>query len=102
MAGGACKIIINNGMAALSKSIETILTNPDIHTNRLDEDKRYELIQRQADCDLALYKGHSMPDGGLGGILLELESLGIVTDEVWQIYAKPETISLESPESPEI
>lgn len=91
MAREACKIIINNGVQALISSIERILIDKDVYTGRLPEDVRLSLIQRLADLDLAVYEGNTalMGEGGLTGILIELEKHGLVTDEVWSIYHKP-------------
>lgn len=90
MARNICKIIINNSLQALARSLEEALINPDVHMGKIPDDKRRELIQRMANIDIAAYGQGPMPDGGLGGILLELESMGLVTEDVWQIYARPE------------
>lgn len=90
MARTYCKIIIDEALMALMRSLERILIDPDIHMGKIPDDKRRELIQRMADIDIAAYGQGPMPDGGLGGILLELESMGLVTDDVWKIYARPE------------
>lgn len=90
MAGAACKVIINNGVQGLIKSIETILTNSDIHQERISYDDRMVLIQKLADVDLASYNECvQAPIGGVAGILVELEKYGIVTDEVWQVFRQP-------------
>lgn len=105
MAGPACKVIINNQTHGLSAALETILTNSDIYgvCQKLTDTKRLELLQRLADIDLAAYSGNPMewsgnpmPAGGLAGIVVELEEVGLVTAEVWEILRKPpETIKLK-------
>lgn len=92
MAGPACKVIINNQTHGLSAALETILTDPDIYTccgDKLTEDKRLRLLQRLADVDLAAYDGSEAPKGGLAGIVLELQEVGLVTAEVWQVLRNP-------------
>lgn len=91
MAGAACKVVINNGLQALTRSVERILTDPDIHMERVPEEERLLLIQRLADCDLATYSTEKhMPDGGVAAILKRLEKWGVVTAEVWEIYRRPD------------
>ena len=92
MAGAACKVVIDQGLAALISAIERILLDPDVHGGRIPEQDRLDLIQRLADCDLAIYSGGPVPAGGVAGILMDLEKWGVVTPEVWEIYRKPEVI----------
>lgn len=84
MAGAACKIIINNGIGGLSKSIEQVLTSPLVRGLMLGIEECDRLIDRLAKVDLACYNPdiHPMPKGGLRGILLELKDYGVITDEV--------------------
>lgn len=90
MAGAACKVIINNGVQGLIKAIETVLTDSNIHQDRIPYEDRMVLIQKLADVDLASYSECvQAPTGGVAGILLQLEKYGLVTDEVWQVYRKP-------------
>lgn len=91
MAREACKIIIDNGVRALVDSIERILIDKDVYEGRLPENVRLALIQRLADTDLSVFEGDTnlMPEGGLTGILLELQKYGLVTEEVWLVYRKP-------------
>lgn len=89
MAGAACKVIINQLLAALSEAIEEILLNPSIYQPKLSEDVRDDLIQRHADCDLALYGAKEMPLGGLMGIMEVLDKHGLISADVWMILRKP-------------
>lgn len=91
MAGAACKVVINQGMIAMTRAVERILINPAVHGDRIPDKERLELIQRLADCDIAVYSGGTLPEGGVAGILVELEEKWkVVTPEVWEIYRKPE------------
>lgn len=98
MAGAACKVVINNGIKALTESLERILIDPNVHQDRLPEDVRLDLIQRMADVDLSTYSGCLMPPGGLTGVMVELERHGLVTAEVWEVYARPVTTTSEQDE----
>lgn len=89
MAREVCKIIINNGLQALARSVEKSLVTPGIYKGRIDEEKRLDLLQRMADIDLAAYYGGEVPLGGYSGIMIELEACGLVTAEVWKLYARP-------------
>lgn len=86
MARNVCKIIINNGLIALARSLEKILIDPDVNMGKIPEAKRGELIQRMADIDIAAFTGENMPKGGLRGVMMELADLGLVSDDVWKIY----------------
>lgn len=87
MAGVACKIIINNGYRALTTSLEQILITLPLGS-KLSPGERRELIQMLADSDTAAYTGESLPEGGLKEIMFRLEKLGILSDDVWKIYAR--------------
>lgn len=86
MAREACKIIINNGYRALSLSLEQILITLPLG-NKLSSEERYKLIQILADNDTAAYSGELSPGGGLKQVMLRLQELGILSDDVWKIYA---------------
>lgn len=92
MAGAACKVIINGGVKALTDSIERILIDPNVHQNRMSDAVREKLIQQLADNDLAAYRGSCAVTGGLVEILLELERLRLVTEEVWEVYKRPDLL----------
>lgn len=94
MAGAACKVIINMFIRALTNALEVILTNPSIHLGKIPDAARLKLIQRLADVDLSVYEGDTdlMPEGGLTGIIFELQRYGLVTDEVWQVLHRPEAL----------
>lgn len=89
MAGAACKVIINQLLAAISAAIEEILLDPTIHGASLPDKVREDLIQRHADCDLALYGAKEMPLGGLIGIIEVLDKHGLISADVWMILRKP-------------
>lgn len=91
MAGAACKVIINNGSNALRQGLEKILMHPLVRDEMLSAHRCDELIQRMADNDLIAYNGGTITPGiSLGGIMEELQNEGVVTEEVWGIYAKPD------------
>lgn len=88
MARTACKIIINNGLQALSLSIERILIEPQINGGRIPDKDRYEMIQQLADIDTVAMSGGAV-DVCLQDIMLRLEGFGVLSSDVWLIYAKP-------------
>jgi hypothetical protein len=85
MARAACKIIINDGVGALAKSIEKVLTHPLVRDKMLSSAHCDALIQRLANVDRAAYDPEccKMPEGGLRGILVELQNEGVITEEVF-------------------
>lgn len=86
MAGIVCKAAINSLTIALMEALERILTDPDIHGDKIPESARNKMIQQMADLDLATYKG-------LSNILLTLQNdYGVVSDDVWVILNKPDEI----------
>lgn len=89
MAGAACKVIINNGVRALTTSLEQILITMPLD-GLLSEKDRKEMIQELADVDIASYSGGSgvAPSASLISIMERLQSLGILSDDVWQIYQR--------------
>lgn len=88
MSRQACKIIINGGLRALSEALEEILTNPNINGGKIPDGIRYDLIDRQARCDIALMHGGEMPEGGLVGIAKELENCGVLSPDIWSVFAE--------------
>jgi len=84
MAGAACKVIINNGLRALTTSLEQILVEMPL-SNKMDENTRQTMIQDLADVDIASLTGNS--SCGLIDIMERLQSLGILSDDVWRVYA---------------
>lgn len=89
VAGAACKVIINNGLRAVSESLETVLMSPLVRGPMISEEKCGDYIQRLADIDIAAYSGKDLPHGGLAGIMLDLEAEGVFTAEIWQVFHKP-------------
>ncbi len=92
MAGIVCKAAINSLIIALMEALERILTDPDIHGNKVPESARNRMIQEMADLDLATYRG-------LSKILLTLQDdYGVVSDDVWVILNKPDEVTLNKPD----
>lgn len=90
MAGAACKVVINQGLIALSNSLETILTNPDLSGGLIPESARREMLQNMADLDIATYTGSkSRAATNLQEIMKRLEEVGVLSADVWKIYAAP-------------
>jgi len=89
MAGAACKVIINNGTRALSESLETILTDPNIHQGKIPDADRRTLIQALADIDIAALHGDGgkLCAGGLVGLVRKLETYGLISPDVWALLA---------------
>jgi len=92
--GPACKIILNDGVGGLSKSLERVLMSPLVRDVMYPASECDKLIERLAKIDLAAYDPHAneMPAGGLSGILLELETGGVFTSEIWQFFKRPDTL----------
>lgn len=95
MAGAACKIIINDGVGGLSKSIEKVLTSPLVRDRMMPSAMCDELIQALADFDLRLYTGVdprrrtgcAAVCEGLRDVLGVLKSAEVITDEVMEVFA---------------
>lgn len=96
MAKAACKIIINGGYIAASQSLEKILMHPLVRGVMISSEHADLLIQRMADIDIAAYSGGVVPEGGLVGIMRELEEEGVFTPEIWNIYGRPEVNEKET------
>lgn len=88
MAGAACKVIIDNGIRGLSQSLETVLMSPLVRDRMLPSRECDQMIQYLADIDIATYEGLQVPYGGLRGVMMKLESAGVLTDEVWKVFNK--------------
>lgn len=91
MAGPRCKAILNGIVGGLTKALETVLISDQLMEG-VDETVRQDWLQRLASCDMAVYSGEvgMLPEGGLAGIVLEMEKHKLVTDEVWYVLRKPE------------
>lgn len=91
MSGPRCKIIINGIVQGLIGALEDVLTD-GLLMLEVDVKKKDDWLQRLANCDLAVYDGNGrlLPDGGLCGIVLEMEKAGLVTDEVWYVLRHPD------------
>ena len=92
MARAACKVIINSGLLAIATSLERILTEPNLNGGKIPDDVRYRLLQNLADLDATHYWGASKFSGtntgtSLRDIMKELEALGVLSPDVWKIYA---------------
>lgn len=88
MAGAACKAIINDISNGVGRSLERILTMPAVR-DKIGAELARSLIQRLADIDIAAYSGGPVPEGGQAGILLELQSHGVISDDVWAVLRRP-------------
>lgn len=88
MAGAACKVIINQLMAGLAGSIEKILIDPNVNMGLIPETHRKRLIQDLANIDIQSYDGTSS-GVSLVGILVELESYGLISPDVWAVLRRP-------------
>lgn len=88
MAGAACKVIINQLMAGLAGSIEKILIDPNVNMGLIPEIDRKRLIQDLANIDIQSYDGTSS-GVSLVGILVELESYGLISPDVWTVLRRP-------------
>ncbi len=91
MAGVACKIIINQLIRALSKSLERILSNPLIRdSDKISASEADALLDRLVHLDLDAADGAgSAGTDGLLAIVADLVRRGIVTDEVWRVLKNP-------------
>lgn len=86
MAGPACKVIINSGLHAVSKALERILSEPLLHGGKIEDRERRTMIQQLADIDAVAYHGGTV-SVSLVDIMARLESLGVLSGDVWNIYA---------------
>lgn len=89
MAGAACKVIINQLMAGLAGSIERILIDPNVNMGLIPEADRKRLIQDLANIDIQSYNGGISPGTSLSSILIELESHGLISPDVWAVLRRP-------------
>lgn len=85
--GPACKIIINGNIRALTEGLERVLMSPLVRDVMLPSKECNDYIQRMADIDIIVYQGGVIPNGGLKGIMQELEDKKVFTSEVWSIFA---------------
>lgn len=87
--GGACKLLLNSGVRALSEAMERVLTNLHILAGRLSQDEADGLLERLTKLDLNCADGADGDGDSLLKILAVLVDRKIVTDEVWRLYARP-------------
>jgi hypothetical protein len=90
MAGPACKVIINNSVAAIMAGLEKILTSPLVRDCMMPSDECDYLIQALADLDIRTYNGTPAPKGrpqSLLEVLEILESKKVLTAEIWQVLS---------------
>lgn len=86
----ACKVVIDEGLIAFSRSIERILIDPTINAGKIPNEPRLELIHRLGECAIAGYCGDEMPKGGVGGVAIALEHYGLLSPDVWKVYVRPD------------
>lgn len=87
MAGPACKVIINGGFQALSKSLERILTERELNGGLVEDGERREMIQLLADIDAVAMHGGTVRVS-LVDLMVRLEEIGVLSADVWKIYAR--------------
>lgn len=92
MAHAACKIIIDNGVRALSSSLEQVLMHPLVRGPMISAEKCDDLIQVLADVDLASYLGKEVGRSSMGmvGVLNVLYQERVITDEVYSLLRHPD------------
>lgn len=90
MAGAACKVLENNGVRALTVSLERILTEPNLHGGKIEDRERRAMIQQLADIDAIAYHGGTVKIS-LVDIMIRLQELEILSPDIWTVYATKQT-----------
>lgn len=86
MAGAACKVLANNGVRALTVSLERILTEAELNGGLIEDGERRKLIQAMADIDAVIMHGGTV-EMSLVDIMRRLEEIGVLSPDVWSVYA---------------
>ena len=81
MAGAYCKRIINGGYSAFAEAMESNLTAAKA-SGRIKAEKADELFDRFAQIELDAY------DRVRDEVAKPLQDAGLLSDDVWRIYAK--------------
>jgi len=89
MSRQACKIIIDGGVWGLSESLRQILTEPALNRGKIPDENRINLLDKLVKIDTAAYRGGEVPGYGLAGIMIQLEDYGLVSPDVWEVFARP-------------
>lgn len=87
MAGAACKVLENNGIRALSVSLERILIEPELNGGLIYDKERKEMLQQMADIDRVAYHGGTV-EVSYVDIMVRLEGMGVLSPDIWNIYAR--------------
>lgn len=90
MAGPACKALENNGIRGLTVSLERILTESILNGDKIEDKERRDMIQQMADIDRIAYHGGVVKVSYVD-IMIRLEEIGVLSPDVWKIYAKKES-----------
>lgn len=87
-----CKVIINNVTGALRSAIENILTNEELHENKIPKERRMQILDGMRSADEFAYSGKYLmkyPVLSLREILLEFETYKVIPPgEVWGVLSK--------------
>lgn len=92
MGGVVCKQVIDQGVWGLSESIRKALTDSDMYglaSPPIPVKIRSKLIDKLTKIDVAAYRGGEVPAYGLGGIMVQLEDYGLISPDVWEVFARP-------------
>ena len=89
MSRTVCKIIIDEGVWGLSESLRQTLTDPDLNLGLIPEKIRFGLLDKLSKIDVAVYAGGRVPAYGLCGIMVQLEDYGLISNDVWKVFARP-------------
>jgi hypothetical protein len=98
VAGPACKVIIDNMLLAVDRSLREVLTSPLVRGPMISAERCDEYLDRMAVLDIAHYTGRKSllleGGGGLCQICKELELDGVFTGEIWEILRPPHEVSV--------
>lgn len=72
----------------MAEALEWAMTSPTVRGSLLPAERCDHYLDRLAKLDVASYAG-GKPEDSYAAILLELESLGLVSDDVWQVLRRP-------------
>ena len=90
MAGRYCKAILNGVVRAISEALEEILADRMLPaTGKITEAQVVKLLDQLVLIDLDAVDGGQRASMSLLQIVAELVRVGVVTEEVWYVLAKP-------------
>ena len=90
MGGVVCKQVIDEGVWGLSESLRKTLTEKELHQDLIPNKIRVGLIDKLAKIDTVVYTGGKVPVYGLAGIMIQLEDYGLISPDVWKVFARPQ------------